>query len=298
MTPTDQRPSKLRIILTWLLMVMTIVVLAVLAFWWNHRPTPVAETAEEPSGIIAHSIFFLIIGGFFLVAGLAAYLAIIFTGCLTFDYRKPVWDSVKTKQFLANIVVVVAVALGLGFALAAFLAPVLTALGLDMGMASLLPVMAMVIGVQIVQLWVLVWSPVERHIITKRLAAQGITPGQLQSAALVGLSNPASGLAKRFAAIEEDMGALWVGPELLMYRGDREQFDVTRQQLAQTERKADTRSTSVLGGIAHVILHVRLPDGSIRQIRLHTEGHWTMGRKRKAMDALAGAIAGWQGAGQ
>jgi len=294
MTPTNQRPSKLRITLTWLLMVAAIVVLAGLAFWWNHHPTPAEETAEEPSGIIAHSIFFLFVGGFFLVAGVAAYLAIIFTGCFTFDYRQPVWDSVKTKQFLVNIVVTVAVALGLGFALAAFLAPMLTALGLDAGMANLLPVMVMVVGVQIVQLWVLVWSPIERRTITKRLAAQGITPGQLQSATLVGLSNPASGLAKRFAAIEEDMGALWVGPDLLMYRGDHEQFDLAREQLVQMERKADNRSTSVLGGIAHVILHVRLPDGSIRQIRLHTEGHWTMGRKRKAMDALAEAIAGWQ----
>jgi hypothetical protein len=164
-------------------------------------------------------------------------------------------------------------------------------------MASMLPVMAMVVGVQIVQLWVLVWSPLEKHIILKRLAAQGIAPAQLQSAALVGLSNPASGLAKRFAAIEEDMGALWVEPALLMYRGDSEQFDLTRDQLAQMERKADNRSTSVLGGIAHVILHVRLSDGSIRQIRLHTEGQWTMGGKRKAMDALAEAIARWQAGG-
>jgi len=298
MEMTNQRPSKLRIVLTWLLMVAAIVVLAGLAFWWNHRPAPAEETAEEPSGIIAHSIFFLFVGGFFLVAGAAAYLAIIFTGCFTFDYRQPVWDSVKTKQFLVNIVVTVAMALGLGFAVAAFLAPGLMALGLDAGMASLLPVMVAVVGVQIVQLWVLVWSPIERRTIAKRLAAQGITPGQMQSATLVGLSNPASGLAKRFAAIEEDLGALWVGPDLLMYRGDNEQFDVAREQLVQTERKADHRSTSVLGGIAHVILHVRLPDGSIRPIRLHTEGHWTMGGKRKAMDALAEAIAGWQSGGR
>jgi len=295
MEPTNQPPSKLRIVLTWLLMVAAIVILAGLAFWWNHRPTPVGETAEEPAGIIAHSIFFLFVGGFFLMLGVAAYLAVIFTGCLTFNYHQPVWQAVKTKQFFVNIVVTVALALGLGFALAAFLAPVLTALGLDAGMANLLPVLVMVVGVQIVQLWVLVWSPIERRIITKRLAALGITPGQLQSAALVGLSNPASGLAKRFGAIEEDLGAMWVGPDLLMYRGDSEQFDVAREQLAQMERKADNRSTSVLGGIAHVILHVRLPDGSVRQIRLHTEGHWTMGRKRRAMDTLAEAIAVWQG---
>jgi hypothetical protein len=152
--------------------------------------------------------------------------------------------------------------------------------------------------VQLVQLWVLIWSPLEKRIITQRLAALGITPAQLQSAALVGLSNPASGLAKRFAAIEEDMGALWVGPDRLIYRGDNEQFDITREQLVQMERKADNRSTSVLGGIAHIILHVKLADGSVRQIRLHTEGHWTMGQKRKAMDALADAIVRWHGGEQ
>jgi hypothetical protein len=156
----------------------------------------------------------------------------------------------------------------------------------------------MIVGVQLVQLWVLIWSPLEKRIITQRLAALGITPAQLQSAALVGLSNPASGLVKRFAAIEEDMGALWVGPDRLIYRGDNEQFDITREQLVQMERKADNRSTSVLGGIAHIILHVKLADGSVRQIRLHTEGHWTMGQKRKAMDALADAIARWHGGEQ
>jgi hypothetical protein len=278
-------------------MVVAITFLAVLAFWGNHHPAPEEQPAEQPVGVIAHSIFFLFVGGFFLVLGVMSYLAVIFTGCFTFNYSQPVWGAVKARKFFANIVVMVLVALGAGFMLAAFLGPVLTLSGLDPGMASMLPVMAMVVGVQIVQLWVLVWSPLEKHIILKRLAAQGIAPAQLQSAALVGLSNPASGLAKRFAAIEEDMGALWVEPALLMYRGDSEQFDLTRDQLAQMERKADNRSTSVLGGIAHVILHVRLSDGSIRQIRLHTEGQWTMGGKRKAMDALAEAIARWQAGG-
>jgi hypothetical protein len=50
--------------------------------------------------------------------------------------------------------------------------------------------------------------------------------------------------------------------------------------------------------VGATILHVKLADGSVRQIRLHTEGHWTMGRKRKAMDALADAIARWHGGEQ
>ena len=295
MTPTNKPPSKLRVVLMWLAMVGVIALFATLAFWWNHRPAPAEEQPEGPGGTIMHSVFFLFVGGFFLVAGVVAYLAVIFTGCFTFDYRRPVWDAVKAKQFLVNIVVTVTLALGLGFALAAFLAPVLTASGLDAGMANILPVMFMVVGLQIVQLWVLMWSPVEKHIITRRLAALGITPAQLQTAVLVGLSNPASGIAKRFAAIEEDMGAMWVGPEQLIYYGDSEQFSINREQIAEMERKADNRSTTVLGGIAHIILHVKQADGSVRQIRLHTVGLWTMGRKRRAMDALAEAIARWHG---
>jgi hypothetical protein len=273
----------------WLLVVGVMVFWVVFWLWRDHGRMP----AEEPSGVIVHSVFSLFIGGFFLVLGVASYLAVIFSGCFTFGYKHPVWPAAKTKLFFVNIIVTVLLALGVGFLLAAFLGPVLVALGLDAGLANMLPVMLMVVGVQLLQLWVLVWSPLEKRIITQRLAALGITPAQLKTAALVGLSNPASGLAKRFAAIEEDMGALWVGPEQLIYWGDNEQFGITRENLAQMERKADNRSTSVLGGIAHIILHVKRPDSSIRQIRLHTEGHWTMGQKRKAMDALADAIARW-----
>ena len=294
MEPTNKRPSKLRIVLMWLLMAGVIVFWVVFWMWRNHARVP----AEEPAGVIVHSVFSLFVGGFFLMAGGVSYLAVIFSGCFTFSYQHPVWPAAKTKQFFVNIIVIVLLALGAGFTLAAFLGPVLTLLGLDAELANLLPVMLMIGGVQLVQLWVLIWSPLEKRIITQRLAALGITPAQLQSAALVGLSNPASGLAKRFAAIEEDMGALWVGPDRLIYRGDNEQFDITREQLVQMERKADNRSTSVLGGIAHIILHVKLADGSVRQIRLHTEGHWTMGQKRKAMDALADAIARWHGGEQ
>jgi hypothetical protein len=295
MEATNKRPSKLRIVLMWLFMVGVIVFWVVFWMWRNHGPTAAAEPAEGPAGVIGYSVFSLFVGGFFLVLAVGSHLAVIFSGCFTFNYNRPVWRAVKTKQFFVNIIVTVLLALGAGFTLSAFLGPVLTLLGLDAGLANLLPVMFMIGGVQILQLWVLIWSPLEKRIITKRLAALGITPAQLQSAALVGLSNPASGLVKRFAAIEEDMGALWVGPDLLIYRGDNEQFDITREQLVQVERKADNRSTSVLGGIAHVILHVKLPDGSLRQIRLHTEGRWTMGQKRKAMDALADAIARWHG---
>jgi hypothetical protein len=187
-----------------------------------------------------------------------------------------------------TLVVLVLLAVGAGLILAALLGSVLVRLGLKAGLAAhLLPVMAMIVAVPILSSWVLVWAPIERRIIWKRLKAMGVTPVQLHGAVLVGLSNPASGLDKRFGRVEEDLGAMWVGQDILVYHGDGEQFGIGREQLAQLERRMGQR------GMAHIILHVNLSDGSIREIRLHMEGHWTMGARRRAMDVLADAIAKW-----
>ena len=43
-------------------------------------------------------------------------------------------------------------------------------------------------------------------------------------------------------------------------------------------------------GIAHVILHVHGLGPAVRVIRLHTEGHLTMGGKKRAMEQLAEAL--------
>jgi hypothetical protein len=294
MATTNKPPSKLRIILMWLLMVGMIVFWVVFWLWRNHaNPPSTQEMENKPAGIAVSSIISLFIGGFFLVAGGMAYALAVFTGCLTFSYKKPVWTGVKVRMYFANIIVIVLLALGAGFFSSAFLAPFLMMLGLNAGMANLVPVMLMLGIVQVVFLWVLLWSPLERHIITQRLKALGIARAQLQNATLVGLSNPVRSSFKKFGAVEEDMGALWVGPEQLIYWGDGEQFGLAREQVVEIGRNADAGSTSVLGGISHVILHVRLADGNIRQIRLHTEGIWTMGGKRRAMDALAESIYNW-----
>src|ERR1035438_2775303 len=147
METTNKRPSKLRVILMWLLMVGVILFWVVFWIWRNHERMP----AEEPVGPIVHSIFSLVVGVFFLVLGVMSYLITIFTGCLTFSYQNPVWKTAKTKLFFANIIVPVLLALGLGFMCSAFVGPVLVILGLDAGLANLLPVMLMIGAVQIVQ---------------------------------------------------------------------------------------------------------------------------------------------------
>jgi hypothetical protein len=180
-----------------------------------------------------------------------------------------------------------------GLALYPFVTPLMVPLGISRQTGGLVFLMALVLAQQVVRVFVLVWAPLEKRLIMKRLAARGISAAQLQPARLVGISDPTRSSFKRFGQVEEDIGALWIGPQQLIYWGDSQEFAISREQLAQVERKADAGGTSMLGGITHVILHVRLPDGSTRQIRLHTEGYWTMAAKGTAMDDLEAQILQW-----
>lgn len=293
MQPTQTSGSKTKVALTWIAVVASMV--AIYAFWtWWFGRRPSSGSDESGPGIV-FSVVMGFLGMIFLVGGIGAYAATIFTNCLTFDFRRPVWNEVKVKIFFANILVPLGFALGLGFLLSALVSPALIAAGVNRGFANIGSVMGMIFVVQLVQLWILIWGPLEKRLITKRSSALGVTAQQLQGAFTVGISNPEKSSFKKFGLIEEDVGALWVGPEQLIYWGDREQFGLSREQITRIERRQDTGSTSMLGGVAHVILHVKQSDGSTRQIRLHNEGLLTMGQKRSAMEQLAQAIAQWHG---
>jgi hypothetical protein len=246
-----------------------------------------------PSGNpVMHAFVFIFLGVFALAIGVASYLIVIFTDCFTFSFNKPVWNAINRKNFFVNVFVGLPLSLGPGFILTAFLGPALADLGLSAEQSDVLPVLVCIVGFQVLTLWIHIWAPVRVRMIRKRLAAIGITKEQLQGAILVGISNPAI-RKRRFGVVQEDMGALWLAPNRMSFRGDVEQFDLVREQIAGIERQEDKRSATMLAGIAHVILHVRLPDGSVRLIRLHVEGQWTMGEKRRAMDGLAYAIHNW-----
>src|SRR5579859_8012245 len=164
------KPSKLRIILMWLLLLGVILFWVVFWAWHNHgRAYP-----DESEHQMVASVLSLIIGGFFLCCGVVGYVVAVFTGCLNFNYQRPVWPGTKVRLYLANIAVAVLLGLGLGFILSAFIKPTLVATGMDAGLANILPVMVMVAGIQIFQLWVLIWAPMERRLIVNRLEALGI----------------------------------------------------------------------------------------------------------------------------
>jgi hypothetical protein len=178
----------------------------------------------------------------------------------------------------------------------AVLAPVLRSFGVTGQLAFLLPFFLALIPLQIAQMWISIWVPVIKKLIAKRLVARGIQPGQLQSGILMGISDPSKSSFKKMTLIEDDIGALWITPDQLIYWGDIDQFSIPRDQIIELERRADAGSTAMLAGTAQIILHVRQPDGTVRQIRLHPAGHWTLGRNRKATDVLAETIATWHGA--
>src|SRR5204863_147449 len=98
---------------------------------------------------------------------------------------------------------------------------------------------------QMLQLFVVIWAPMEKRIIMKRLAAQGINKDQLQTGILVGISDPTRSSFKKFGGIEEDMGALWLNPDHLIFWGDSEQLSIARDRLLTVEQKADSGSKSM-----------------------------------------------------
>jgi hypothetical protein len=262
-------------------------------FWvWHHR-SDASTPVDEPGMALFRAIGMVIIGALFLGAGALSYVGVLLSNCLTFNFNEPMWRGFKPRLFLANIVVPLPVALGIGFIISAFATPILLGFGIAPGVSGLLPVLGTVALLQISQMWIQVWAPLERRLIQKRLNALGLSDAQLQSAILVGLSDPRRSSFKKFGGIEEDVGALWLAPQQLVYYGDVEQFSITREQLAQIERRSDAGSATILSGLAHIILHVKGADGSERQIRLHIEGVSTQGKKRKVMDELADAIARW-----
>lgn len=295
MQTTKKPVSKLKVVLLWAL------VLGNLFFWcgfwlWHAHGQPQSATHEEGSELI-QSIVMLVFAGFFLVAGVGSYFLLISTSCFTFNFRNPVFAAYKGKLYLAKIGVPTLSSLGVGFVLAALFGPMLKGFGMSGSSTYLLPLFAALIPMQIAQMWVTIWAPITKRLIRNRLLAQGITAAQLQSAMLIGISDPTRSSFKKMTLIEDDVGALWISPDRLVYWGDTEQFAITREQLVEIERRADSGSTSMLGGITHAILHVRLPDGQERQIRLHIEGKWTLGHYKKAMDELAETIANWHGSG-
>lgn len=286
---------KRKYLRAWIVMSLGLLLPLVYFVWRSSRESSTATTGTAHP--VALAIGSIVIGLFLIALGFTGYLVVLFTHAFTFNFQRPVWNRLKPKVFIANFIVPLIAGIGVAVILSGLLSPLTHSLNLPGNMSFMLPFMVGIVGLQSLQMFILIWAPLEKEIIRRRLLALGVTKEQLNGGVYIGISNPAiTSSAKRMWCIEEDVGMLWFTPQQLIYWGDGEQFGINREQLLQMERKTDAKSTTALSGTAHVILHVRLADGIERQMRLHTEGVWTIFGKRKASDGLAARISAWHGA--
>jgi hypothetical protein len=290
--PGKTSGTRWKIVGGWALVVGNLIFWIWFWFFRGNPPPQEMHSATEPVPRFAQSIAFMVMGGFVVTFGLGVYAIVVRTNCFTFNFNSPVWNAAKRKIWLANIFVPVILLIGTGLILAGMLSPSLEQAGLSANAAWLAPMLASLFFGQLTLVWVNLWAPVEKRLIEKRLAARGVTLDRAAEGILVGLSDPTGSSMKKFAAIEDDIGMLWLENESLTYLGDSQQFSFTRPQVSRLEQKADAASTTALSGTAHPLLHVS-ESGVERAIRLHAEGVWTLGQKRVAMNAVAERIRNW-----
>jgi hypothetical protein len=288
--PPLKTGSVWKAILGWLLILATTFGLIGLWLWFESKKQRVV-VEEDGAGF---PLFLFAFGFLSVVAGIAAYFIVLRTNCFLSDFRKPMWNEMKSRIYLANVFVPLLVMMGIGFMLSLFLTPRLRESGVSASMAFFLPVMGCIAVMQVVLVWFVLWAPVEKSFIRKRLLARGVSENQLQTGTYIGISNPDKSSMKKFSCVEEDMGMLWLDAWQLIYWGDGESFTIGRDDLLEVQRQVDGASTTALSGTAHVVLRVRQPGGGERRLRLHCEGIGTLGGKRVAMNALAERIAVWR----
>jgi hypothetical protein len=264
------------------------------AIFAGDEAAPPPEAGDGPplnSFIVA--VILVILGGVGLVLGLGAYFIVLSTQCFIFDFSQPVLPKLKAKLFVANIFVPLLMFGGVAALLAAPLTMALVAAGAPLGIATGGSALGLFVLLQILLVWLQIWAPLEKSIIVKRLCNYGVMPQQLAGALFVGISDPSRSSLKKMTLVEDDIGALWITPEVMAYRGDSDTFDIRPEQFLGMERKADTWSTSSLAGAVHVLIRFQTPEGAERTVRFHVEGGWTLTAKARAMDRLAEQISRW-----
>lgn len=234
-----------------------------------------------------------IVGMVLVVFGALTYLTTIATNCFTFSFRHPVVQRIRPKLFVAKVGVAVLVQGGAASMLTAPVKVLLTLAHVSPQMAFWLPWIGFFVSLNVVFTWLIIWAPLGSRLVIRRLKVRGIAPVQLASGLCVGISDPAKSSVKKIGILADDIGMLWITPEVLAYRGDSDHFDVRPQDLVAMERSQDLWNTSALSGTTHLIVRFRQPDGRERAVRFHTGG-WTLTAIARSMDQLAEVITRWK----
>ncbi len=276
---------------------MVAVVLAAIAtgMWVSGGLPKTAPEVEENTGYqFLLGVILAVLGCLTLAAGAVIYAIVHFSNGLTSDFSRPFFSSLKTKLYLANLFVILLIAVGVAQLVTAVVMPILQRLGVSSTMSFFLPMFGTFIVIQFVlMMWLQIWAPLEKRVIDRRMAAMGVTPEQIQAAMYVGISDPTKSSFRKMTTVEDDIGMMWFFPEALMYRGDAQQFDIPREKFIAMERKADAGSTAAYFGAVNVIVRFLDGGGKERSVRFHTEADPTLGRKAKALNTLAARIQSW-----
>ncbi len=226
--------------------------------------------------------------------GVATYGIAYKTRCFTLNMQNRIWESFKARLFFFNICVLCMVGKGIAYSISITAIPLLLNMGISDRLVFTMPPTVAVVIVVLIYTQVNYWMPVVKALVRDRLRARGISPNEIACGSYIGLSDPSKSSFKKFFWIEEDVGMYWIKQDNLVYRGDGDQFDISRGQLLAVERIADAGGVAALGGVVDVILRFRLPDGCERRVRLHIEDAWTLRAKAQAVDDFAAMLQEWK----
>jgi hypothetical protein len=239
-------------------------------------------------------ILLMALGIVLLFIGAAAYGIVLATGAMTFRYdRGPIFRGVKVRMWFANLIVGLFLQSGFAVLVGPFVLIVLGQL-LPLPLAAPVSFFGPFIVAQLAMVWLQIWGPLERIVITRRLLGMNILREALAGGVYVGLSDPNKNSFKKFTAVEDDVGVLWFSHDRLVYRGDAQAWQVMRGQLLDVERKADAGSTSSYFGAVHIIVRFIDDTGAEQRWRLHSEGDLTMSGRARSLDRLAAALDNWR----
>jgi hypothetical protein len=297
---TDKKLSAGKRLAGFLFIILVMIVSFVVPFFLVSnsftRPNQMSELPEIHKGpdIVGHIVLMFLAGSFFLAGGISGYALTLGTHCFTFNFQNPFWNSVKKKLHVMRIVVILLTLTGIVFFVSMVITPILMAIGLSWSISFTAPLMGTFVLIQFLTTWIDIWQPLAKSMLKKRLATFGISSQEIEKGTCIGISNPAKSSFKKMTMVEEDVGVLWLHDNELIYNGDTDSFNISREQFIEVERVADAGSMSAYFGNVHVIIRFRITDGTERRLRLHPETAWTMSGRAKESDALAARIICWK----
>ncbi|MCD4846994.1 MAG: hypothetical protein K8R76_02250 [Candidatus Aegiribacteria sp.] len=228
-----------------------------------------------------------------LILAVVGYAAVLLTNCFTFDFSRPFFAGFKKKLYFIHIVVAFGLSLSVGLFVSVPVSPILARLGLPEPLPFIAPLLISLIIVQLILVWVNIWTPLDRIIVRKRAAALEIDTISLEKGIFVGISDPDKSSFKKLTLVEDDVGVLRIEPAQLVYKGDTENFELKRDSILSVECNADAGSMPSYAGAVYPILRYRNTDGSESRIRFHTWGSWTLGGMSKSLKLLSLKLESW-----